>query len=379
MSRLPELPRHLQGIAEVYAEEGIEATPGGQTVLQRVAARLPDVPWRVIAPDAQPAVAPGKHEGQERHVLWLKHYRGRFLRFCPGTRHYRCCGYRIGHIGENCPVGCSYCILQAYFQDRVLKVWANWHGLLDELDAELHASPGRRIRMGTGEFTDSLVLEPLTGVSSELVAFLARRPRVCLELKSKVVELSWLERALRPDRVLPAWSMNAPRIVDEQEGLAASLEERLQAARRCADLGFRVCLHFDPVIRYPGWDSVEDGYPAAVAMIAEYLRPQEVAYISMGSFRFMPQLKAAIEAGHPGARYIYDEYFPGLDGKMRLLRPLRVEQYRVLAGALERAGFGQALYFCMESDEVWRAVLGRTPRELGGLGPFLQRRAFGED
>lgn len=61
---------------------------------------------------------------------------------------------------------------------------------------------------------------------------------------------------------------------------------------------------------------------------------------------------------------------------MRLLRPLRVAQYRLVAGLLQRYGFGQGLYFCMESDEVWHAVLGRTPAQLGGLARFLLQRAF---
>lgn len=364
------LPRHLRDITCVHVEEGLAQSPDCGALVSRVRDALPGVPWRELPPGVQP-----EHD-EEGHVLWLKRYLGRFLRFCPGTREYRCCGYRIGHIGENCPVGCSYCILQAYFQDRVLKVWANVGGLLEELDKGLTA-PGVKLRLGTGEFTDSLVLEPLTGYGAELVRFLADYPNACLELKSKVVDLSWMRHATRPDRVLPAWSMNAPKIAREQEGLAASLEERLQAARYCADQGFRVCLHFDPIIRYPGWESAEDGYGATVEMIAAYLRPHEVAYISMGNFRFMPRLKTEMERRHPQATYIYDEYVPGLDGKLRLLRPLRVEQYRLVAGLLREAGFGEGLYFCMESDEVWRAVLGYTPRELGGLGTHLMQRAFG--
>lgn len=366
------VPRYLRDIDAVFVEQGIMDAPDCAAMARRVRERLPHVIWRELPQGVQP-----EHHGAG-HALWLKRYLGQFLRFCPGTRHYRCCGYRIAHIGENCPIGCSYCILQAYFQDRVLKVWANMGGLFHELEKALLSDKRGRLRLGTGEFTDSLVLEPLTGYSADLVAFLSRHPNACLELKSKVVDLSWMRAASRPDRVLPAWSMNAPRIVREQEGLAATLEERLQAARYCADQGFRVCLHFDPIIRYPGWDDNADGYPAAVAMIAEYLRPHEVAYISLGSFRFMSQLKAVMERNHPEATFVYEEYGPGLDGKMRLLRPLRVQQFRTIADGLIRSGFGDALYFCMESDTVWQAVLGRRPRDLGGLASYLLQRAFGD-
>lgn len=361
------LPAHLHGISRVVVDEAVLDTP----IARRVREKLPHLHPEILA-EGQ-TLTPGL---AREDILYLKQYRGRFLRHCPGTSHYRCCGYQIIHIGENCPLRCSYCILQAYFQDRVLKVWANQDDLWTELDQAFAAHPGRRYRVGTGEFTDSLVLEALTGFSRDLVAFLGRYPQVCLELKSKVVDLSWMDAVRDPSRVLPAWSMNAPFIVDQEEqGECASLEERLIAARTCAQAGFRVCLHFDPVIHFPGW---QDGYARTVEMIFDHLRPSQIAYVSMGSFRHMPDLKRCISENFPQSAYIYGEFVTGVDGKQRLLRPLRVEQLRFLAGKLQNGGLDRQLYLCMESDEVWRAVLGRTPDELGGLYRHLMVQAFGD-
>ncbi len=372
MSQSPPFPRHLRTIKTVWADPETTHTP----LYDRLRQRLPDLPWFEGPPQKDQVDAYGGH------ALYLKHYKGAFLRFCPGTRVYNCCGYRILHIGENCPVGCSYCILQAYFQDRVLKIWANQEDLFKELDAAFSVNPALRYRVGTGEFTDSLALEQLTGYSADLVGFLTDYPNVRLELKSKVVDLSWLSAARNPALVLPAWSLNAPAMTRKEEGLASSLEERLAAARECAALGFKVCLHFDPILRYPGWDSRTDGYPAIVDMIFDYLKPEDIAYMSLGNFRFMPDLKAAIErsrASGRGPAYLYNEFIPGLDNKQRLLRPLRVEQYRLIVHALRSHGFdphGNQLYFCMESDEVWKAVLDRTPGGTGGLTEQLMDAAF---
>jgi len=361
------LPVHLQGITRVVADAAVAGSP----VAVRVQERLPQLQLEVL--DEGQALEPGL---AREDILYLKQYRGRFLRHCPGTSHYRCCGYQIIHIGENCPLRCSYCILQAYFQDRVLKVWANQDDLWRELEQAFSAQPGRRYRVGTGEFTDSLVLEALTGYSRDLVRFLGDFPQVCLELKSKVVDLSWMDAVRDPGRVLPAWSMNAPDIVrDEEQGECAGLEERLAAARACAQAGFRVCLHFDPIIHFPGW---QDGYARTAEMIFDYLRPEQIAYVSMGSFRHMPDLKRCISENFPGSKYIYGEFVTGLDGKQRLLRPLRVEQLRFLADRLRAGGLDRQLYLCMESDEVWQAVLGRTPSDVGGLYRYLMGRAFGD-
>jgi spore photoproduct lyase len=362
-----QLPPYLNAISQIYVDASVTATP----VAQRVREALPQVPWRVLGPDESlDAAVTGQGDS-----LYLKEYKGAFLRFCPGTRYYRCCGYRIIHIGENCPLKCSYCILQAYFQDRVLKVWANQDALWRELDTAFGRDRSKQFRVGTGEYTDSLVLEPLTGYSRDLVAFLKDYDNVCLELKSKVVDLSWMDAVSRTDRVLPAWSLNAPYIASHEEvGQSASLEERLQAAKTCVQNGFRVCLHFDPIIRFSGW---EQGYAEIVDMIFDYVRPEDIAYMSLGSFRCMPELKTVIEKDFPESTFIYDEFIAGIDGKQRLLRSLRVEQFHHIVSLLRAKGMDRQLYFCMESDTVWQEVFGYTVKDLGGLSNHLLARAFG--
>jgi spore photoproduct lyase len=356
------LTSHLQTITQVWVDEKVQNTP----LTQRVVRRLGHLPWTVVPLDQSPPKARGT-------VLYLKHYKGTFWRWCPGTQNYRCCGYRIIHIGENCPLNCSYCILKAYFQDEVLKVWANQEDLFAELDQSVKSKPQTFFRAGTGEFTDSLALESVTGYSRDLVSYVGDCPNLCLELKTKVVDLSWMEAARGPENILPAWSLNAPEVVSQEERQTTTLKERLQAAQECAKCGFRVCLHFDPIIRFPGW---ENGYGQVVDMIFDYLRPQDIAYLSLGSFRGMPELKEHIALNWPESTYIYNEYLTGLDGKFRLLRPLRVEQFQFMVRRLQKHGLDRQIYLCMESDEVWRAVFGYTPADLGGLSRHLLAQAF---
>ncbi|MFO7877802.1 MAG: radical SAM protein [Desulfovermiculus sp.] len=357
------LPPYLQTITQVWVDEEVRDAP----LTRRVGQRLGHLPWTIV-PSGQ------SFPEAEGTVLYLKHYKGAFWRWCPGTKFYRCCGYRIIHIGENCPLNCSYCILKSYFQDAVLKVWANQEDLFVELDRNIKEHPEAYFRAGTGEFTDSLALEAVTGYSRDLVSYVGDCPNLCLELKTKVADVSWMEAAKRPENILPAWSLNAPAIVQGDERRTTTLEDRLQAARECVRCGFRVCLHFDPIIFYPGW---EQGYGQAVDMIFDYLRPGDIAYLSLGSFRGMPALREHIAMNWPESTYIYDEYVTGLDGKFRLLRPLRVQQCRFMVRRLQKHGLVNQIYLCMESDEVWKAVFGYTPADLGGLSRHLLALAFG--
>ncbi len=61
-----------------------------------------------------------------KEVLYLTRNRGAFVRKCPGTRDYTCCGYQILHIGTFCTMDCTYCILQAYFHPPVLSHYINY-------------------------------------------------------------------------------------------------------------------------------------------------------------------------------------------------------------------------------------------------------------
>jgi hypothetical protein len=124
------LSHHMPWPEKIIVDQEAASTPLARKVIRK----LPGVPVKTIAPGEDIS---GCSKQDKTLAIYLKHYRGRFLRPCPATRQYRCCGYQIIHIGENCPLNCSYCILQAYFQDRILKVWANQEDLRAELDRDI--------------------------------------------------------------------------------------------------------------------------------------------------------------------------------------------------------------------------------------------------
>ena len=63
--------------------------------------------------------------GRGKQTLFITKNRGRFIRSCPGTRAYHCCGYQILHIGTYCTMDCAYCILQSYFHPPLLQYFVN--------------------------------------------------------------------------------------------------------------------------------------------------------------------------------------------------------------------------------------------------------------
>ena len=87
-------------------------------------------------------------------------------------------------------------------------------------------------RIGTGEITDSLALEPYIGLL-EVVPFFAEQPNVLLELKTKSDCVDGLLDLDPKERVSGLLVDEPQRVIAQDEHGTATLDERLRAARRC--------------------------------------------------------------------------------------------------------------------------------------------------
>jgi spore photoproduct lyase len=305
-------------------------------------------------------------------VLEVVRFQGRFLKSCPGTRHYHCCGYRILHFGTQCTLDCTYCILQAYLNQPNLRLFGNTGEMLRELSEELEQNPATLYRIGTGEFTDSLLLDPFTGLSRTLVPFFAGRQNAVLELKTKTTFVQNLADLDHNGHTIVAWSLNSEHVRLREEPLASSLDERFEAARLCSRMGYFLAFHFDPIIAYPEWRS---GYGEIVDRLFDAVDPARIVWMSLGAFRFMPDLKGTIRARHPKSRIQYGEFIRGLDGKMRYFRDIRVEFYKFMVEKIRKVDPDLCAYLCMEGDDIWKESFGFSPGERGGLSAMLDDAA----
>jgi len=298
--------------------------------------------------------------GEGKRALWLTRQKGDFIKPCPCTPNYLGCRYVTINLDLNCPMDCTYCILQLYLSNPLLTVFVNTPDLWLELDAFLsRRQGGGPVRIGTGELGDSLALDPITERSRELVAYFRQHPEALFELKTKSTHIQNLLAIDPAPNIVIAWSLNAPAVAQEDEGGAPPVSERIEAARRVVERGFRTAFHFDPLIRHPGW---QEGYAGVIRQLSARIPSDRIAWISLGALRFPPALKEIMAQRHPDSRLLYEEFIRGLDGKFRYFKPHRVEMLRFTAEKL-REGLGREvpLYLCMESGEIWRRVLKKKP------------------
>jgi spore photoproduct lyase len=351
-------------IKKIMVGKGAGAYSLTNDILNRLPATLPVL--HVDSDDSE-----SKRSVMEKGALYLLPYKGEFLKPCPGTKEYICCGYQILNLAANCPLDCSYCVLQDYFNQPDLRVFVNFENELDAVFKVIDNEPDKIFRIGTGEFTDSLALDPVTHWSKIIVPEFSIRKNVILELKTKTTHVGGVINLKQRDRIIISWSLNSSYIATREEHKAPSIKQRLQAAQRCQSEGFVLGFHFDPLIVHPGW---KDNYLKTLDLLDKYIDPKGVIWISMGSMRFMPSLKSVIKKRHPGTGVLKGEFIVGLDGKSRYFKPIRIDLYSFMKENFEKWQPDLGLYLCMESDEVWRKSMGWSPENSKGLSSYLDSR-----
>lgn len=293
-----------------------------------------------------------------KRTLILTRNLGSFMKECPGAGAEICCNYFVINYALNCHLECTYCVLQAFLNNPALTIYTNIDDLMREVEEKVRRSPGRTFRIGTGETSDSLALDDITCYSRRLVPFFRSLPNAVLELKTKSDQVENLQGLDHGGHTIISWSLNPDRVIHDEELKTATLGERLSAARRCQEWGFRVGFHFDPLIYYEGW---ERDYDQVVRDLFRHVDPGGICWISLGCLRFTPHLKDIVRQRFPRSVVPYGEFVPGHHGKLRYFRSIRDEMYAKMRAWIGESAPQVFVYLCMENRAVWEQSFGRSP------------------
>lgn len=340
---------------KIYIEKGAEGFPFTRGLL----GRTPEVPSEVIT-DKKSLLDEIKKQadpiGAGKRFLYLARDLGRSFKPFPTPEGTISCQFHSLHLMEGCDLECSYCILQTYLTSPLLTVYVNVEEILQNLNSFLKQNPRKIFRIGTGQLTDSLSFDHLTAHSEFLVPFFANQSNAVLEFKTKSANIERLQRLDPKGRTIVSWSINTPRIQQEEEHKCASMDERLHAAQKCLEWGYRVGFHLDPLIDYP---NCMEEYEALIQKLFSVIPAQKIAWMSLGSLRFMPELKDIMEKRFPKSPLPYGEWIRGMDGKMRYFKERRIELYSALIRKIRSLAPDLTIYLCMETEEVWQKTFSQ--------------------
>ncbi|MBN2120857.1 MAG: hypothetical protein JW734_07380 [Candidatus Omnitrophica bacterium] len=284
-------------------------------------------------------------------LLFIVKERWDFIKKCPCTKNHIGCGYWIFNLGFGCPFDCSYCYLQQYQNFPGIILPSNLEDFFTKFDT-FFRKINKPVRIGSGEFCDSLALDHLTGYSSKLIDFFSGK-KVLFELKTKSSQIENILNKEPAKNIIISWSLNPQSLIDSEEYAVSSLKERLKAAQRIEEKGFKVAFHFDPIIYSDGW---KKEYKKLVELLYHKAKPP-FAWISLGTLRFNRQLKPLMEKRFPKNEIVYGELFIGEDKKLRYPEFLRIEIYQNMVKWIREFDAKTPVYLCMESKKVWKDSL----------------------
>ncbi|MFN3660194.1 MAG: radical SAM protein, partial [Brevinematales bacterium] len=294
-----------------------------------------------------------------KSTLFLTTQKGRFLKKCPGSPGVVCCNYYTINTISGCPFDCTYCILQNYIENNpFITAFVNREDMIPEIAHYL--SRFSKLRFGTGELTDSLVLDSVLEESLFFLRMIHEQQwenRITMEFKTKSAAIdSLLEGKKRYPHVdvVVGFSVNIPTVTEHEEYKTAPFEERLKAMRRLQRDGIPVAIHFDPILM------IEDLLPAYKQLAKEifsHLDHRLIRWISLGGYRHTLSLAPVIEKRFPHSLLLAGEMFPSeSDHKYRYFKPMRRSFYQEIIRTIQAIFTSAPLYLCMEKDFILDGV-----------------------
>ncbi|MCX7632449.1 MAG: hypothetical protein N2Z22_03845 [Turneriella sp.] len=245
----------------------------------------------------------------------------------------------------NCIYECEYCYLQGYFSSPDLVFFVNHSEVMAEMARVMKEQPSP-VWFHAGEFSDSLALSHISGELPLYWDFFAQHPQAFLELRTKSVNLSVLRHLPPLPNTIVSFSLSGQRQAEHFDHGTPPVPRRLQAMAKLARLGFRLAVHFDPIIFAP--DFAQDLEQVIIAL-RDSVGFTNIDYVSVGVVRFARDVFRRLEENYPDSPILARHFIPAHDGKMRYIRPLRLFILETAISLLKKYGYPeQKIYLCME-------------------------------
>ena len=266
----------------------------------------------------------------------------------------RCCAYhKLVPVSNGCPYYCTYCYLAFVYRKfaPLIKINVNYDAMFRQIRKALRGTAAGKVSFNMGEMLDSLALDHITNLTTMLVPFFAGFPRAYLMLLTKSSNIDNLLAVEPTGQAVASWSLNSREVIERHEVGTASLAERIDAAMRCQQHGYRVGIRIDPGILYPRWQA---GYADLVQEALTVIEPEN---ITLGMLRLLPgHHRLAAAAYGSRARELRDHNFVkgASDGKLRYPPKQRMEFYRFLVETIRSFDRKVSISLCRETPEIWR-------------------------
>ena len=264
----------------------------------------------------------------------------------------RCCPYyKLVPLSNGCPYFCTYCYLAFVYRNYApfIKININYDTMFRQIRKALTVAGGN-VSFNMGEMLDSLALDHITNLTTMLVPFFAGLSRGFLMLLTKSSNIDNLLTVEPENRTVVSWSLNSRRMIEQHEPGTAGLSERIEAAGKCRQHGYRIRFRIDPGILHPNWQA---DYADLIEKTLTIVKPEN---ITLGMLRLLPgHFHLAAGAYGTRARMLLSHNFVrgASDHKLRYPVKQRIEFYNHLIDTIRSFDKEVSISLCRETPEIW--------------------------
>ena len=198
---------------------------------------------------------------------------------CPD--HVCRCAWRL-NIMHGCPHRCCYCGL-----GKLVTALVNIDDYLVKLDELVKKNPWQTTYM-YDDIAEAFALEPEQGGAAGLVEFFARLEERYLIVHTKSANVDFLEGLDHNGHTIIVWSLTPRTQSHVLERVAGTMEERIEAARRCQQWGYTIRYKFKPIIPVRGW---RDEIAETVALLFERSQPDVISLFTLAWMKYEDLIK----------------------------------------------------------------------------------------
>jgi len=216
---------------------------------------------------------------------------------------------------------------------------------------------------------DVLAIEPEYGACALLVDDFARRKDQYLVLFSKSANVDFLLPLEHRGHTIMLWTLTTHSVSRRLEPCTATMEERLEAARKCQEAGYPVRFKFKPLIPIRGW---QDETTDMLEQLFRQVTPDNLSF-EMVFFDTMEEMDAAfgldnLDPDFVNAAWATQRQPEPWDRSLHGQRPFPFEVketlYRHFLTEAKRLSPATPVTLCAETPRMWAALgdlLGQDP------------------
>ncbi|MDA8213188.1 MAG: hypothetical protein M0021_15110 [Clostridia bacterium] len=285
-----------------------------------------------------------------KHILHLGERRSGFISTFNPPKDLACHKFHKVVWATECPYDCAYCYLQLTFR---MVPYIRQYLNLEDLFTEINKidSLGKQVVLNSGELADSLAVDNITQIASEVINAVLRTRNVQLLLLTKSSNIDHLPD-IDNDKVILAASITTPYNAATFEPGTANPYDRIEGLSKAQEKGYRIRCRIDPIITHA--EDWEGDYCKVIKYLFDAVKPE---VITIGQPRFYPILLQFIKRRNQEV----GEFFENCAGvsageRQRTEFRERAEVYRKIAHMIEKHGGSVTIAPCKEEPKMLKEL-----------------------